>query len=267
MYDFHKIRNGDYYCENKSEFRHEEFSRDNKKSISKIKRKGFQSKSKDKKANIKNKKISKSGVKAKPKKKTNPAELPIPKHRHHNIEDESENSFFGDLSIERDNNKEETKSLHESALLKITTAVKEYYRSKSMRDPDKKCNKINDIIELAEQLKDRWIEAFGKISGVEDINAMKELYYTIKDSLPSTPHHLETETLSSSLISSSLKSATCIPKKTSEAEVEPFQMIEEEDALIESIFRAEIRSTLVCITSETFLNTQFLRNVDTLMGI
>lgn len=46
MYDFHKIRNGDYYCDNKSEFRHEEFYRGNIESITQIKRKGFQPKNK-----------------------------------------------------------------------------------------------------------------------------------------------------------------------------------------------------------------------------
>lgn len=46
MYDFHKIRNGDYYCDNKSEFRHEEFYKGNLESILHIKRKGFQTKNK-----------------------------------------------------------------------------------------------------------------------------------------------------------------------------------------------------------------------------
>jgi hypothetical protein len=46
MYDFHKIRNGDYYCDNKSEFKHEEFCRGNYNSILQIRRKGFQAKTK-----------------------------------------------------------------------------------------------------------------------------------------------------------------------------------------------------------------------------
>lgn len=42
MYDFHKIRNGEYYCDNKSEFRHEEFVKGNVDAIGHIRRKGFQ---------------------------------------------------------------------------------------------------------------------------------------------------------------------------------------------------------------------------------
>lgn len=63
MYDFHKIRNGDYYCDNKSEFRHEQFYRGNLESILHIKRKGFQAKNKQKENNTKNKKIHKNVVK------------------------------------------------------------------------------------------------------------------------------------------------------------------------------------------------------------
>lgn len=44
-------------------------------------------------------------------------------------------------------------------------------------------------------------------------------------------------------------------------------MMEEEDAIIESIFKAEIRSTLICITSETYLNGVLPKKNDTLMGM
>jgi hypothetical protein len=62
MYDFHKIRNPENTEKNHSEFFHKDFSESNIKYISLIKRKGFQSKRKEK-INGKSKTIQKKYVK------------------------------------------------------------------------------------------------------------------------------------------------------------------------------------------------------------
>jgi osomolarity two-component system response regulator SKN7 len=62
MYDFHKIRNPDTTSKNQSEFHHQDFTEHHLKDIMNIKRKGFQTKKKDK-CNIKIKPIHKKSSK------------------------------------------------------------------------------------------------------------------------------------------------------------------------------------------------------------
>ena len=83
MYDFHKIRNGDHYSENKAEFRHEFFFREGFNHLNDIKRKGFKEKELGTiKKNTKNPKKhfkKKSSKKTKNIKKSAPSETSIRK--------------------------------------------------------------------------------------------------------------------------------------------------------------------------------------------
>ena len=74
MYDFHKIRNGDHYSENKAEFKHDEFFRGGLDKLPEIKRKGF--KEKDVKTPRINTKSNKRNNRKKAKKKTKPIQKP-----------------------------------------------------------------------------------------------------------------------------------------------------------------------------------------------
>ena len=93
---------------------------------------------------------------------------------------------------------------------------------------------------------------------------MKDTYSKVKDKL----FQLDNIRKQSSTLST-LEPSAQTKKNMDEKPIEfdYIQMMEEEDAIIESIFKAEIRSTLICITSETYLNGVLPKKNDTLMGM
>jgi seryl-tRNA synthetase len=134
MYDFHKIRNGDYYCDNKSEFGHEEFYQGNVEAIHHIKRKGFQFKSREEEK-TRSKKIAKNLRKKREYPKNSKTERPtrkkeVPQPKAEEEEEEEENSFFADFPMESPKDLERETKSRDNKIQKIVDTVLEHYKTK-----------------------------------------------------------------------------------------------------------------------------------------
>lgn len=106
----------------------------------------------------KNKKIQKTVKKTLKKRKVVSADPTAKKSvsKPSSVEEEEENSFFNDLPISISNIETQNKENRREVIERVIKKVVACYEGRSLKEIQKR-NKINAIIELAENVKDKWI--------------------------------------------------------------------------------------------------------------